>query len=149
MLDLLYMYSTIYMTFDPRKRVAELRKDLRELCIQRDFVDRQLVNVNLALTSLVREIDDEQEYQKIMREIKAARRRPGLTERISQSLRAMPYADLSASDVRHYLEREGVDLSGYSQPLATISITLRRMAEKQRVSVKRIGPNITYRWNGD
>jgi hypothetical protein len=137
------------MTFDPRKRVAELRKDLRELCIQRDFVDRQLVNVNLALTSLVREIDDEQEYQKIMREIKAARRRPGLTERISQSLRAMPYADLSASDVRHYLEREGVDLSGYSQPLATISITLRRMAEKQRVSVKRIGPNITYRWNGD
>ena len=136
------------MTFDPRKRVAELRKDLRELCNQRDLVDRQLVNVNLALTSLVREFDEE-EYQKIMREIKAARRRPGLTERISQSLREMPYADLSASDVRHYLEREGVDLSGYSQPLATISITLRRMAEKQRVSVKRIGRNITYRWNGD
>src|SRR5438477_7894684 len=133
------------MTFDPRKRVAELRKDLRELCNQRDLVDRQLVNVNLALTSLVREFDEE-EYQKIMREIKAARRRPGLTERISQSLREMPYADLSASDVRHYLEREGVDLSGYSQPLATISITLRRMAEKQRVSVKRIGRNITYRW---
>ena len=137
------------MIFDARKRVAELRKDLRELSRQRRYIEGQLVSVNLALTSLVREIEDEHEREEVLREIAAARRRPGLTERISQTLRGMPHVYLTAGDVRHYLEREGVDLSGYSQPLATIAITLRRMGDTGRLSVRREGRNVSYRWNGD
>jgi|SRR5947209_2046107 hypothetical protein len=137
------------MTFDPQKRVAELRKDLRELCEQRRYIDGQVMNVYLALTSLVREVEDEHEREKIQREIAAARRKPGLTERISETLRNMPHAYVTAGEVRYWMEREGVDLSGYSQPLATISITLRRMGETGRVSVKRKGRNVSYRWKGD
>jgi hypothetical protein len=137
------------MAFDARKRVAELRKDLRELCKQRRYIEGQLMNVNLALTSLVREIEDEHERDEVQREIEAARRKPGLTERISESLRSMPHTYVTANEVRYWLEREGVDLSGYSQPLATISITLRRLGETGRVSVRREGRNVSYRWNGD
>jgi hypothetical protein len=64
-------------------------------------------------------------------------------------LRNMAHHYLTASEVRYWLEREGVNLSGYSQPLATISITLRRMGETGRVSVRRKGRNVAYRWNGD
>ena len=137
------------MVFDPRKRVEQLRKDLRDLCEKRSWIEEQLVQVNLALNSLVRGIDDENEREEILREIAAARRKPGLTARISESLRNMPHSDLTASEVRHYLEREGVDLSGYSQPLATISITLRRMHENGRLSARRKGRNVMYRWKGD
>jgi DNA-binding transcriptional ArsR family regulator len=136
------------MAFDARKRVDELRKDLRELCKQRQFIEEQLVNVNLALNSLVRGLEDD-ERQEVLREIAAARRKPGLTERISQSLRIKPHSYLPASEVREWLEREGVDLSGYSQPLATISITLSRMQKAGRVSVRRKGRNVMYRWKGD
>jgi hypothetical protein len=137
------------MTFDVRKRVAELRKDLRELCEQRRYIEGQVVGVNLALTSLVREIEDEHEREEVLREIAVARRKPGLTERICESLRNMPHMYVTASEVRYWLERDGVDLSGYSQPLATIAITLRRMGDTGRVRVRRKGRNVSYRWNGD
>jgi len=137
------------MAFDRRKRVAELRRDLRELCKQRDFIEDQLVHVNLALSSLARGIEDEREREEVLTEVAAARRKPGLTERICQSFRNKPYSDLSASEVRYWLEQEGVDMSGYAQPLATISATLRRMAETGRVKAKHKGRNVTYRWNGD
>lgn len=137
------------MAFDPRKRVEQLRKDLRELCKQREYIEEQLVQVNLALGSLARGLEDEKEREEVLREIAAARRKPGLTERVAQSLRNSPYYEFTASEVRRSLEMEGVDLSGYSQPLATISITLRRMHENGRVSARHKGRNVLYRWRGD
>ena len=135
--------------FDAKKRVTELRKDLQELCKQRDYTNRQIINVRLALRSLSLEIKDQREREEISRELAAAARKPGLTARIAECLREMPYVELSAAEVREWLEREGVDLGDYSQPLATVAITLNRMAENKRIRLIRDGRKVTYQWNGD
>lgn len=146
------MCYTVYnekMAFDLIKRIEALRKDLRELGKQREFIDMQMVNTNLALHSLARGMVDEKQREKVLREVAAARRKPGLTETIADALRRMPHSELSAKEISTWLERMGVDLSGYSQPLTTISITLRRMAQDGRLKVARKGRNVTYQWNGD
>ena len=62
------------MNFDPRKRVEQLRKDLRELCEKRNWIEEQLKQVNLALRSLARGLEDEKEREAVLREVAAARR---------------------------------------------------------------------------
>jgi DNA-binding transcriptional ArsR family regulator len=110
---------------------------------------RQKVEVNLALSNRVRLIADEELRKEIESEIEAARRKPaGLTESISETLR-QTYHSLSASDVRRSLVDGGFDLSEYSQPLATVSATLRRLAASGRVEATRQGRNVTYKWIGD
>ena len=137
------------MTFDLQKTVADLRRELKELCALRIHIERRMVNVNLALRSLAREIEDEKEREQVLIEIEAARRKPaGLTETISESLRQTPQS-WSANEVREWLEREGFDLSDYSQPLATISATLRRLENSGRVKATREHRKVTYKWIGD
>jgi predicted transcriptional regulator len=85
--------------------------------------------------------------ERLLREIEAARRKPaGLTETVYECLRSSPYHDLSANEVREFLEQGGFDLSDYSQPLATVSVTLRRLAESGKVKAIRKGRNVTYQW---
>jgi len=137
------------MLFDLEKDVAQLRGRLRELCKARAFIEMQLVEVNLALSSRARLTADAKLREEIESEIKAARRKSaGLTESISETLRQTHHS-LSANDVRHWLEREGFDLSEYSQPLATISATLRRLAASGRVEATRQGRYVGYKWIGD
>lgn len=136
--------------FDLHEIVTSLREQLQDLRKQRDHTEMQMVNVNLALRSLAREIEDKKEREELLAEIKAARRKPaGLTEAISESLRAMVHSSLSANQVREFLEKEGFDLSDYSQPLATISVTLRRLESSGRVKATREGRRVTYKWVGD
>jgi predicted nucleic acid-binding Zn-ribbon protein len=136
--------------FDLHKIVTSLRKQLQDLRKQRDHTEMQMVNVNVALRSLAREIEDKKEREALLAEIKASRRKPaGLTEAISESLRAMLHSSLSANEVREWLEKEGFDLSDYSQPLATISVTLRRLEKSGRVKATREGRRVTYKWVGD
>jgi hypothetical protein len=138
------------MTFDLQKTVAQLRSRLRDLLKQRAWIDEQLVQVNLALRSVSRMIPDPEEREEVLREINAARRKvAGLTEVISQSLRAMPHQSLSANEVREWIEKEGFDLSDYSQPLATISVTLRRLEERGLVKGTRKRRKVTYQWIGN
>src|SRR5579859_1817612 len=133
------------MAFNLHKTVADLRSELQELCKQRKHIEMRLVNVNLALSSLVREIEDKREREEVLKEVEAARRKPaGLTEEISESLR-QTHASLSANEVRYWLERQGFSLSDYSQPLATISVTLRRLEQRGEVKSTRAGRNVTYR----
>ena len=137
------------MAFELLKRVAELRDELRNICEQRETLDRRFAEVSHALRSLAIDVPNRQEREEILMELVAARRKPGLTERVAQTLRNMPHAYLSPVEVREWVEREGTDLSDYSQPSATISIALSRMARNGRVKVKRKGRNVWYRWNGD
>ena len=136
------------MPSDLQELVAKLLEEVRELCDQRKWVEEQIVNKCLALSSLSRDVDATMQ-EAVAKRLAVARRRPGLTERVAQSFREKPHADLSAGDVRMWLEREGVDLSGYSQPLATIAITLSRMAKSGRLKIRRKGRSVTYRWIGD
>ena len=137
------------MVFDLDQTIAKLLGELRGLCKQRKHTEMRMVNVYLALRSLAREVKDEQERQELLREIAAARRKPaGLTEAISENLRQTPQS-LSANEVREWLEREGFDLSDYSQPLATISVTLRRLEKSGRVKATREGRKVTYKWIGN
>jgi uncharacterized protein YhaN len=137
------------MAFDLHKTIVKLRQELQELGKQRSFIERRMSNVNIALRSLAREVEDEEEREGLLREVNAARRKPGgMTQAISETLRQTPQS-LSPNEVREWLEREGFDLSEYSQPLATISVTLRRLEESGRVKATRKGRNVTYKWIGD
>jgi uncharacterized protein YhaN len=137
------------MAFDLHNTIVKLRQELQELCKQRSFIERRMSNVNIALRSLAREIEDEEEREGLLREVNAARRKPaGMTQAISETLRQTPQS-LSPNEVREWLEREGFDLSEYSQPLATISVTLRRLEKRGRVRATRKGRKVTYKWIGD
>ena len=105
----------------------------------------RMVNVNLAPSSLAREIEDANEREDVLKENPG--KSPRLTEAISESLRQTHHS-LSAHDVRHWLEREGFDLSQYSQPLATVSVTLRRLEASGRVKATRVGRKVSYKWIG-
>jgi hypothetical protein len=138
------------VAFDVHEAIANRLKEFRQLLEQRNFVERQLVQINIALRSLAQETDDEEERKNVLTEVKKARRKPaGLTEAISESLRAAPHSSLSANEVRTWLEREGFDLSDYSQPLATISVTLRRLAASKRVKAEHKNRHVTYQWIAD
>src|ERR1017187_2831283 len=137
------------MAFDLHKTVANLRSELQELCDQRKHIAPRMENVNLALSSLAREIEDPDEREEVLKEIRAARRKPaGLTESITKRLRET-HDSLSANDVRYWLEREGLDLSDYSQPLATISVSLRRLEASGCVKATRVGRKVTSKWIGE
>lgn len=134
---------------DIRKAVDSRLRELRKLTEQSAWIEQQTSQAMLALTSLVSILKDEHKQKEVRQAIEAARRKPaGLTETISECLRAT-HSSLSASEVRYWLGREGFDLSEYSQPLTTISITLRRLAERGRVKAIRKDRNVTYKWIGD
>lgn len=137
------------MAFDLNKTVAGLRSELRTLIKQRRYIENRMSNVHLALRSLAREIEDKNEREEVLREIEAARRKPaGMTQAVSENLRQTSHS-LSANEVREWLQREGFDLSDYSQPLATISVTLRRLEKKGLVKAMREDRKVTYKWIGD
>lgn len=126
--------------------ITKLRQELQDLSKQREYVEMRLVNVSQALQSLAREIEDPKERAEVLREIEASRRKPaGLTESISNALRDTR-ASLSPNEIRKWLELRGFDLSDYSQPLATVSVTLRRMAKSGRVKASRHGREVRYGW---
>jgi hypothetical protein len=135
------------MIFDPQKAIESSRRELRDLIKQREWIDRRMVDLNLALRSLARMIPEKDKREELLAELKQARRKPaGLTEAVSNFLSNSPHSSHSASEIRDWLEREGFDLSDYSQPVATISITLRRLAESGRATPVRDGRNVSYQW---
>ena len=136
------------MSFDLSKTVASLRSELQELCNQRKQIELRVMSVNRALSSLAREIEDPEERDQVLKEIRAARHKHGgLTESILKSLRRT-HNSLSANEVRDWLEREAFDLSQYSQPLGRVSVTLRRLAATGCVKARRVGQKVTYKWIG-
>jgi|SRR5579872_297824 len=138
------------MAFDIEKAIEDRLRELDELCEQRALIERQLVQLNLALGSLARETKNEEKRKEALAGIKKGRRKPaGLTEAISESLSAMPHHSFSANEVREWLEREGFNLSDYSQPLATISVTLRRLVKSRKVKARRRNHRVTYQWIAD
>jgi DNA-binding FrmR family transcriptional regulator len=138
------------MALDLNKTIAQLRRELRRLIEQHKHIEMQMVNVNLALRSLVREMEDKDEQAKVLQEIAAARRKPSrLMGEISDLLRETMHSSLSAHEVRECLEKGGLNLSDYSQPLATISVTLGRLTKSRRVKATRKGRKVTYQWIGD
>jgi hypothetical protein len=137
------------MSFDLQNTVAQLRSRLRELTKQRSYIEMQLVQVNLALSSLVPLIEDEKQREELLLDVEAARRKPGLTQAVSDCLRGIPHDSHSANELCVWLKKEGFDLSGYSQPVVAVSITLRRLVESGRVKAMRKNRRVTYQWIAD
>ena len=55
---------------------------------------------------------------------------------------------LTANELRVELEKEGFDLSEYTQPLAVIFTTLQRLKKSGRVKVTTKGGRRHYEWAG-
>jgi len=135
------------MIFDTKKAIEDARRELQQRFKERAFVENRIADLNLALRSLARTVEDVNEREKLLGELAQMRRKPaGLTDTVLDFLSKSPHSSHSASEIRDWLEREGFDLTDYSQPVATISITLRRLAESGRAEIVREGRNVAYKW---
>jgi hypothetical protein len=73
----------------------------------------------------------------------------GLTDRVRAILQASE-RPLSPTQVRERVQDSGLDLSEYSNPLATVHSVLRRLVEAQQVIAKAgIGGTKFYEWIGE
>jgi hypothetical protein len=134
------------MDIDNEKLTEQLREEMRNLLGQRRMIDMRLGQINLALRSMAIWLPEKSE--EILAELKDSRRKPaGLTEAISGVLYHWSGA-LSATQIKEELEREGFDLSEYTQPLAVIFTTLRRLKKSGRVKTKKKGQRVYYEWAG-
>jgi hypothetical protein len=135
------------MPFDTLKAIEDAREELRQRMQERAWIENRIADLNLTLRSLARTIEDEGEKEKLLAELAQIRRKPaGLTETILECLSKSPHHAHSAVEIRDWLEREGFDLSDYSQPLSTISITLGRIAKSGRAKIERDRRKVAYRW---
>ncbi len=134
------------MPLDNKELAENLLTEMRDLVGRRQMIDLRLGLINQALRTLSRLLPERQ--QEIQKALKEYRRKPaGLTEAISRLLYHVAGA-LTANEVRAQLEREGFDLSEYTQPLAVIFTTLRRLKESGRVKVTTKGGKHRYEWSG-
>jgi hypothetical protein len=93
-----------------------------------------LQNAEAELERLTRERDEIEAKIAVIRQtieilgpVYADQRTEGMTERIRQALMAKPDVGISPKVVRMHLEQGGFDLSGYSNPMATIHTILKRL----------------------
>src|SRR5437764_13622879 len=110
------MYTPMCMQLDDHKMADKLLEELRDLLKRRRMIDMRLGQVNMGLRYYSNVLPDKRDA--ILAELKESVRKPaGLTEAISEVLNHTS-ASLTAKDVKEQLEREGFDLSEYTQPLA-------------------------------
>ena len=133
------------MQLDDHKMADKLLEELRDLLKRRRMIDMRLGQVNMGLRYYSNVLPDKRDA--ILAELKESVRKPaGLTEAISEVLNHTS-ASLTAKDVKEQLEREGFDLSEYTQPLAVIYTTLTRLSDSGRVKVSKNKGKRYYRWN--
>jgi len=134
------------MSHDFNELADGLLKKVRDLAGQRQMIDLEFGQAFVALRSLSSVLPERQ--QEIQKELKKYRRKPaGLTEAILRLLYHVAGA-LTANEIRAELEREGFDLSEYTQPLAVIFTTLRRLKGSGRVKARTKGGKRRYEWAG-
>lgn len=113
--------------------IQESRRELAQHLQARDRVDQRITELCIALRALVRFIPEEAERERILQEVKAARRKqPSLADAIVDVLSKNKEA-LNGPQIREQLELSGFDIEEYSQPLGAVMTAAQRLVEARKL----------------
>jgi hypothetical protein len=126
--------------------IADYQNQLTKLLSKRDEINKEIGYVTSMLRALAQRLPDDA-AKRLTAQIRGCTKPVGLTDEVMQVLRVNRARKLSAKEVCKKLQEYGTDLSGYSQPLGTVSITLKRLAKSNSL-VRRTtdGRSVFYRF---
>jgi hypothetical protein len=122
---------------------------LRKLIEQRDKINLDIeksVDYITANANFLPEDEREEELDKLAQLVAGP---PGFTDSVRNALRNNPSYSANAVGVRDMLMKAGFDMSGYSNPLASIHTILKRLAQRGEVSITVVSGEPFYRWKAD
>jgi len=141
------MYNTSIMpNINTMQVIADAREELKKRVEDRERNDERIAQLRIMLRTLVRFAEDDTLRDKVLLEIKNAKRRVySLQEAILDALMRHP-SGLTSNQMRDDLEQTGFDLEEYSQPLSAIMTTLSRLVKSEHVR-RRVGrdKSVTFR----
>lgn len=109
-----------------------LRSELLDLVSRRNEIETRIVQVSNAIEGLVGVLEDPAEQAKYLDEVRSLTARVGFSSAVRSALALKPNS--TVLQVRDFIaENKWMDLSAYSNPLASIHTTLRRMKEANEV----------------
>ena len=120
------------MTNSYKKAIEDSKKDLRKLVSQRDEINLKIERKQAVIKALANALDDPAEAFAQIEEMDEIVAPVGLTDKIRIVLRSS-MDGFTAVDVRNMLEALKFDLSDYSNALATIHTTLKRLERAKEV----------------
>jgi hypothetical protein len=121
------------MTKTPfRQTLQALFDEFLDLRKRRDEIDARMAQVSEAIEALAKVCEDTDERQKLLDTIHTLNSRVGFTEavRLALAMRHPSQPGMTPVEIRDFIQNsETMHLSGYSNPLASIHTTLRRMKD--------------------
>ena len=134
------MSLTVY-----RRDLQAKKRELADLLRQRQKVDQRIARLQPVIShleGLCRELGDRAAKETAAK----VELTTGLTELARVTLEEA-YAPLHASELKERMEGKGFDFSGYSNPLASVHVVLRRLVKNGKVKVvPQKGGKKAYQW---
>jgi len=105
------------------------RDELKHCLKQRDYFDKRIMELTIALRALVRFVPDEGQRNQILQEVKDAKRKSVSLADAIVGLFSRSKDGMNASQIREQLEQSGFDIEEYSQPLGAVMTAAQRLVE--------------------
>jgi hypothetical protein len=121
--------------------IADSREELKQCVQRRDSADRRITELSVALKALVRFLADETQREKILQEVKDARRKTQSLGDAILSVMIRNKEGLNAGQIREQLEQSGFDIEEYSQPLGAVMTAAQRLVEAEKLTRKTTDEN--------
>jgi len=125
--------------------MVDFKSELVELVKKRNEIEGRINQVSHAMEAMARTLEDKQQQAAYIDDIRATMARIGFQDAIRAVL-AFPRAAMTAMQIRDTIQTNRLmDLSVYSNPLASIYTTLRRMKNNEEVEEVEKGGEKAYR----
>jgi hypothetical protein len=109
--------------------ISKFRAELAELVKRRNEITMRMSQLKTAITGMALACEDEKKRDAYLEDIRRLTSEMGFVEAVRASL-AVNSTGLSATEIRDFVLKQGwMDFSAYTNPLASIHTTLRRMKE--------------------
>jgi hypothetical protein len=129
-----------------KKAIEDSKKELQALVAKRDEITIRIDGIQAAITALANMLDDPKEKLTALTEMNDIVGPRGLTGAVSKVGRSS-LEGFTAVQVRDLLQAMGFDLSKYSNALAAIHTTLRRLEAAKKVTATKSPTGETiYLW---
>ena len=132
-----------------RNAIILHKHSLRKLIEQREKLNLDIERSADYITANANFLPDDEREEVLEQLAQMVAGPPGFTDAIRMVLSNNPSHSANAIHVRNLLEKSKFDLSGYSNPLASIHTILKRLAKQGEVTVDVVNGEPFYRWKGD
>jgi chromosome segregation ATPase len=129
-----------------KKAIEDLKTELEALVPKRDEINFRIDRIQTSITALANMLDDPNEKLAELAEMNDIVGPSGLTDAVSKVVRSN-LNGFTAVEVRDVLEATRFDLSKYSNALAAIHTTLKRLEAAKKIATARTPTGDTvYLW---